>query len=235
MKYSAEQIGNNIKKEREKLGLTQDQLGAKLNFSSGKQISIYERGKGKERIIPPLDILLNMCEIFNCELGYLLGEESYSQKTQIMTQIEEMTGLDAETIFGIVRYTGQKKDSFHFGYEHVRARALFKSIILAKQAEQVFEELFDIDDEYEGYMKKKEALLKDFDEETIKMAKECMFSKTDYLNDDNAERLPKEVYEAMIKLEQQIDNKYDFDYKLRFHKFEAYEAFRRLLDELFPE
>ena len=45
---------------------------------------------------PPVDVLLKMCEMHNCEMGYLLGE--YDQPTRILTDIHNETGLSNEAI-----------------------------------------------------------------------------------------------------------------------------------------
>ena len=70
MKYSAEVTGKIIKKERDNRCWSQKTLGDKLGVS-GKQISNYESGV----LMPPMDILIEMCEVFDCELGYILNEE----------------------------------------------------------------------------------------------------------------------------------------------------------------
>ena len=112
MKYQIEKIGINIKKERENNDWTQAQLGQKLGYKEGqpgKQISLFERGK----CIPSLDILLDLCEIFNCELGYLLGESSYTDKTLFYSKIKDLTGIDSssiETLKGIHYFNNKYLD-----------------------------------------------------------------------------------------------------------------------------
>lgn len=44
-------------------------LGDKLGVS-GKQISNYESGA----LMPPMDILIKLCEVYECELEFLLNE-----------------------------------------------------------------------------------------------------------------------------------------------------------------
>ena len=119
MKYNTEQIGKTIKSEREKKGWSQEKLGKKLHIS-GKQISIYEKGN-----LPPLENLLALCDLFDCELGYLLGEDTYSKGTKIETEIYEKTGLLPETVKSL-EYITSPNSRFHFGYESKVFRELLE-------------------------------------------------------------------------------------------------------------
>lgn len=93
MRYDLEKIGKTIHQERDKLKWTQVKLGKKLGVS-GKQISNYENGK----LLPPQDILLKMAALFNCEYGYLLGEESYKDGSKLTTAICESLGLSSRSV-----------------------------------------------------------------------------------------------------------------------------------------
>lgn len=50
----------------------------------------------KNGIIPPLEVLCRMCELLNCELGYLLCE--YDCKTRENTDIQKAIKLEENTI-----------------------------------------------------------------------------------------------------------------------------------------
>lgn len=93
MEYNSEQIGKLVREQRKKLGLTQDKLG-KLLGVTGKQISNYENGK----LFPPQDVLLEMAHLFNCEYGYLLGEESYKDGSKLNTAICDSLGLSNKAV-----------------------------------------------------------------------------------------------------------------------------------------
>lgn len=96
MRYDSEQIGKIIREERKKIGLTQDELG-KMLFVTGKQISNYEKG----RPLPSLETLLKMADLFHCELGYLLGEKSYKDRSRLNTIICDLMGLSSKAIESI--------------------------------------------------------------------------------------------------------------------------------------
>lgn len=63
-------IGNRIKKERNNLGITQEELAIKLGLNNKSSISQYENGD----TIPSDDIKLLMSNLFNCTIDYLLGK-----------------------------------------------------------------------------------------------------------------------------------------------------------------
>ena len=75
MNHYPEKISKNIKTERLKRGWSQAKLGKYLGVS-GKQISNYEN-EDTNKCTPPIDILLKMCDLFECDLGYLIGEDKY--------------------------------------------------------------------------------------------------------------------------------------------------------------
>lgn len=98
----ARQIGKRIKAEREALGLTQIELAEKIYISSYQTIGNWESGKkqknSKERkfILPDLSDMLQLCDVFHCELGYLLCD--YDCKTRTATDVKAVTGLSEEAI-----------------------------------------------------------------------------------------------------------------------------------------
>mgnify|MGYP004641498903 CR=1 FL=1 len=74
-------IGNRIKKLREKNKLTQEELGEKLFFTN-KTISSWENN----RTTPDLDSICKLSEILNCNISYLLYGET--TKNNIETSLK---------------------------------------------------------------------------------------------------------------------------------------------------
>lgn len=71
-------IGENIKKQRTKLGITQKELGDQL-FVSYQAVSRWENGE----VEPSLDTIKKMCEIFKCEINDLVyGEELIKKENE---------------------------------------------------------------------------------------------------------------------------------------------------------
>lgn len=96
MKYDKKIIGERIKTLRVENGHSQKELCLLVN--RGRDIiSKWENG----RELPSLSILLQICEYYNCELGYILGE--YNCKTRIKSDIQKETGL-SETALDILMY-----------------------------------------------------------------------------------------------------------------------------------
>lgn len=93
MQYDHEKIGKIIRDERKKHKWSQNRLGNMLGVS-GKQVSNYENGK----LLPPQDMLLMMADLFDCEYGYLLGEESYKDRSKLNTAVCESLGLTSRTV-----------------------------------------------------------------------------------------------------------------------------------------
>ena len=109
MKYNQFDIGNRIlecreatlvRKKNGNMGkMTQADLGDILlndadRGMNRKTISNYEHGEQ----MPTLDTLLKMCEVFDCELGFLLCEPGYELGSRMETDINKETGLSKQSI-----------------------------------------------------------------------------------------------------------------------------------------
>ena len=99
MEYNYEGIGKRIATERkEYCHLGQDELLLKLSQNYGigmsrNTLSAIENGKYYHYNI---DLLFALCELFDCELGYLLCE--YDEKHRVIADIKEITGLESDVI-----------------------------------------------------------------------------------------------------------------------------------------
>ena len=88
-KYDTGRIGQRIRIERKRLDMTQDDMGAELHVVR-QTFSDWERGKK----LPQLSDMLSMCNMFECELGYLLCE--HEEKTREATDVCRATGLSED-------------------------------------------------------------------------------------------------------------------------------------------
>lgn len=68
MELDKKAIGNRINFERKNIGLTQEELAIKLGLNNKSSVSQYEKGD----TLPSDDIKMQMCNLFNCSLDYLL-------------------------------------------------------------------------------------------------------------------------------------------------------------------
>jgi Helix-turn-helix. len=87
-------IGANIKRERELAKLSQSQLMERIGRSaeSYRVLGRWEKGTAE----PQFSDMLALCIVFDCELGYLLGE--HDCKTQAATDVQKETGLSESAI-----------------------------------------------------------------------------------------------------------------------------------------
>ena len=125
MKYVCEgvKIGKRIREEREKLSfskeerekyglpmeqkrkiISQTDFAAIIDVESKDTVSQWERGR-----TPPMDKMLLMCDLFNCEIDYLLCAQDY--KTKEATDIQEATGLHEYSITCLQRYRDYMNNS----------------------------------------------------------------------------------------------------------------------------
>lgn len=125
MQYLQEVIASRITEERTALGLTKEGLAERLNVNRNT-ITSWERKDSKGRY-PPLEDLARMCDLFNCELGYLLGE--YDCKTRAATDIQSETGL-SERAIDRLREEAQKSEIFRGTLSELIESPLFYSLVL---------------------------------------------------------------------------------------------------------
>lgn len=93
MIYDLKAIGKRIKKERIESGFkNQGAFAKEMNYSqeSRQTVANWENGK----TMPCLEDMLKMCELFDCELGYLLCE--FDNKTRQTTDVCKALGISNE-------------------------------------------------------------------------------------------------------------------------------------------
>lgn len=109
MEYNFSAIGQRIKELRKEKKWSQDQLIEMLQdrVPIGRNtLSAIENGNAKHF---ELSLLTSLCEIFDCEMGYLLCE--YSCKTRAATDIQASTGL-SEPAIGTLRNLTENETAF---------------------------------------------------------------------------------------------------------------------------
>lgn len=87
MPYINRNIGQRMREIRCEQGLTQEQLAEKAEVKQYQTVGAWERGAA----IPSLSTMLKLCDIYGCQLGYLLGD--YVAETWDQSKIVEKTSL----------------------------------------------------------------------------------------------------------------------------------------------
>lgn len=238
MRYSTEKIGNMIKSCREERKMTQEALGKKVGVT-GKQISNYEKGKLK----PPTDVLFNLCDVFDCELGYLLGEENYSEGTQFFTIASQKMGLSTNAIKSIISIVEKEKSCLNFDNHKygkildkvLRSDKLFDLIEAISRLEKLY-------NEYNIKLANKEKIPESLEQ---KYKKDILDKAWDYYDvseyDENLPDFTQEEIAAIGDVNNVIDQLYDSDCSinetvssLKYSRFLIQEALTLLLEELYP-
>ena len=102
-------VGQRIKEERLKNGYKrQDDLCEELHIGRNT-LSAWENGKANIE----LSDLIKLCELFNCEVGYLLCE--YDTPYRVQSDISEQTQLSTKAIENIMKSKDSHKRLFGNG------------------------------------------------------------------------------------------------------------------------
>lgn len=226
MKYDSEQIGRKIREERKKAALTQDELG-KLLFISGKQVSNYEKGKP----LPSLETLLMMSELFHCELGYLLGEQSYKDRSKLNTAICESLGISSRAVESLRAATRKGLTQELVERQEIISRffespflgeffdCLFDAVSISKRLDRSGSDAYDSLSGRYG------------NEITESAVKALLCGPIDTTNSaENQDRT--ELQEAVKELNASIDRSRDDEYALKVAKYELRETFETLIRSL---
>ncbi len=144
MKYNIANIGNRLKAERKKAGIkSQNALAEYLNQNNYRSYTRQTISKWEHGLeMPPLDVLITLCDLFNCELGYLLCE--YDCKTREKTDIHKMTGLSEAAIDILCNWNNIGNISAHTNYSWARNSLHVLSDLLERDMLLVHEVLLPI-------------------------------------------------------------------------------------------
>lgn len=103
MKYSFFDIGNRIKSERKKTGMNQLHFIERLKdygvFIGRNSLSDIENGKCAD--VLRLDFLTACCDIFACDMGFLLADPAYTCHTRELSEIQDTVGLSESAILAL--------------------------------------------------------------------------------------------------------------------------------------
>lgn len=108
MMYDWKAIGNRIREVRNEKGLTQAKICEELRVGRNT-VSEWENDKSK----PQLEDLLGLCNLFNCELGYLLCE--YDTPFKAHTDVAQQTQLSKKSVENIMDLKDKHKKLFGNG------------------------------------------------------------------------------------------------------------------------
>lgn len=89
--YNFQKIGTRIREARTNASLTQEDLGNQVGVSRWT-VAGWEKGEK----MPEMAVMLNLCNLFGCELGYLLCE--HDTKTRQAADICAETGLSEASV-----------------------------------------------------------------------------------------------------------------------------------------
>ena len=97
--YDFEKIAQRIKAVRIDKNITQAYVAKKCNVSRSTVIK-WEKGES----FPELNSMLKLCNLYDCELGYLLCESGYENGKRETTDICKATGLSQEAVETLVEH-----------------------------------------------------------------------------------------------------------------------------------
>lgn len=127
MIYDREKIANRIRNERKALDLSQDTFAERLGYSKPTVVK-WEKSNG-DNTIPTYDQLVDMANLFNCEIGYILCE--YDTRFRESTDIMKSIGLSENTVnylISLVNKENERKEKIRPEFRHFYESPLLKLI-----------------------------------------------------------------------------------------------------------
>lgn len=136
--YNFKKIGARVRELRESRGWSQTELIEKLQEHGGSvgrsTLSNIESGK---YIDFKFSFIKAMCEIFNCDTGYLLCE--YDERVRSIQDICNMTGLSGKAINNLVRWSKNNGQAISIANHLLEEKPFISSIL--KMEREIEEEI----------------------------------------------------------------------------------------------
>ena len=232
IKKYKDNIKDTIKKERIARGWTQEKLG-KIISMKGKQISNYEHGI----TTPPIEVLFLLCNAFDCELGYLLGDPNYSDGTTLKTAIAENTGLKKEAIeaFDKIMAKYPDKSTVMLGCESDRVHKIINDLLLSEFFPTLIEQMVELERKYTYSKQLEEKLEKKYSESILNEAYDLYDNSERYLVETPSKEPSKEVLEAYEEICKTESQTYVNDeYAVPVARYMLNKSFESLIDNIYP-
>lgn len=104
-------IGERLKQARNDAGFTLEEVAEKIDKKQYQTVSKYE----SENAIPSFDVVLKLCNLYGCEVEYILG--LIDKKTKSKFDSCDVTGLSEPAIDRLIRW---KRSGFsNFGSDFI--------------------------------------------------------------------------------------------------------------------
>lgn len=234
MIYRPEMIGKRIARLRDEKKLTQKELAGELHVSV-KQLSLYENGK----VTPNIDMLFSICELLDCDFGFIIGDPDYTAPTGLDSEIQERLGLNKKTIDALHYLTGKERSCFLWGYEADEVRRILNSILVSNSFRGLVESIRDYDHSYRLSERDYASLCSRFGEEKVKegyVAKELLEDAYTSMEEDapGLEKITDEQMEVVEAIRKNEDSEERNELIKKVLRYEVIEAFTSLLNELYP-
>ena len=213
MIYRPEMIGKRIAEQRKVKGFTQDNLAKKLHISI-KQLSLYENGK----VTPNIDMLFSLCELLDCDFGFIIGDPDYTAPTSLDSAIQERLGLSKEAIDALHYLTGKERSCFLWGYHSDEVRRILNSVLVLNSFSGLIESIRDYKVK-EGYV-----------------AKDLLDDAYSSMEEDapSLEAITDEQMEVVEAISEKEDSEERNELIKKVLRYEVIEAFTSLLNDLYP-
>lgn len=220
MNDKPELLGKMMRERRKEKKITQEALAEKVGVSA-KQISSYENGHQ----YPPMDMLFKLCEVLECDLGYLLGQEDYKEGTLLETCIINTTGLTSESLKTIIGI----KELMHGRYLPGLNKLLSdKSALLS-----VLSPLAELEKLEQEKADRYTALVNKYGEEMIAEAMRREPERA--IPPDKAPDIDKQLLDVMQALDENEKEDYKIDTDIiPVARYELFESLITLINKLYP-
>lgn len=222
MNDKPELLGKMIRERRKKKKMTQEALAEKVGVSA-KQISSYENGHQ----YPPMDMLFMLCEVLDCDLGYLLGQEDYKDVTLLRTSIENATGLTPKSLDTIIGIKNGMVGAYLPALNKLLSDkgALLSILIPLTRLEKLEQEK----------AARGKALVNKYGDEMIAEAMRRDLDRAIPPDDPDAPEIDKKLLKVMGELDKYIDESYEIDrIDIPVARYELFESLITLINKLYP-
>ena len=181
------------------------------------------------------EFILAYSKFFGCSADYLLGLTPIKSSDMEVKGICEKLCISETAINKLLYITGSNRNSLLWGYHAEQYQRIISSLLATEGFVSFVTQLRELDDIYLSLKNIRDELEKNYDKRFLDDILKMYNSTIDYLRHPDDYQLTEEQIHALQMIDQVFDRSHDLEESKRVRRFEVWESFLAVVEELYPQ